>query len=287
MSDRTKQEAGQLLIRQTVPAFLLQQRSDRTPIPIKAKLAARQLDRRPDCHLRHLFEWTIRGIMPIPTEMLQRTAPIGVGRGLDKWVSDKQRSERNQHKEALKGILPGSTVEFLSGLNQFEQSMKGSMGEAKVFLDTLIFLPNSWILFNDVFLQPASGKFAQIDHLLISPVGVFIILPRQFLRLQLSVLSQSYLTPSKPIAVLQLQRLVASVRAISWKFSTVTAITSSVCNVVPIAGFKKTVQLAVLQNALPSPNDRVNLQLEIAACLLQLEWFAKSIRHLLTNLEQR
>ncbi|WP_338835964.1 nuclease-related domain-containing protein [Neomoorella thermoacetica] len=52
---------------------------------------------------------------------------------------------------------------------------KGEGGEDNAFLRFWLLLPNTWVLINDAVLEPEPGEFAQIDHVLIGPPGIFLI----------------------------------------------------------------------------------------------------------------
>jgi hypothetical protein len=91
------------------------------------------------------------------------------------WVATQKQFERDRRKETLKGILPGQVVDFLSACQQSENAMKGGIGEAAVFLQALMYLPDTWVMFNDVIIELGNNKFAQLDHVLIGQAGVFII----------------------------------------------------------------------------------------------------------------
>lgn len=52
---------------------------------------------------------------------------------------------------------------------------KGEGGEDNAFLHFWLLLPNTWVLVNDVVLEPDPGEFTQIDHVLIGPPGIFLV----------------------------------------------------------------------------------------------------------------
>lgn len=91
------------------------------------------------------------------------------------WIAAKQQAENQRRQQQFNNLLPDAAIDFISGFHQISTGLKGGMGEAAVFLRALLSLPDSWIIFNDVFLQPAPNQFAQIDHVLIGPPGIFIV----------------------------------------------------------------------------------------------------------------
>lgn len=58
---------------------------------------------------------------------------------------------------------------------QHRKEEKGSWGELQVSQLLKRSLPDSWVLMNDVIVEPGPDKFAQNDHILIGPAGVFVI----------------------------------------------------------------------------------------------------------------
>lgn len=94
---------------------------------------------------------------------------------MQEWIASKREAENNQRKQQLNGILPNRAIDFISGLHQFSTAFKGGLGEGTVFLSALLSLPDSWVMFHDVFLQLNPKQFAQIDHVLIGPSGIFIV----------------------------------------------------------------------------------------------------------------
>jgi len=52
---------------------------------------------------------------------------------------------------------------------------KGEGGEDNAFLHFWLLLPNTWVLVNDAVLESEPGEFAQIDHMLIGPPGIFLV----------------------------------------------------------------------------------------------------------------
>jgi hypothetical protein len=70
-------------------------------------------------------------------------------------------------------------VKPLAGLYHDVQATKnnnrGEDGELNAFLKLWLLLPKEWVILNDVVLEPEPDEFAQIDHILVGPPGVFLI----------------------------------------------------------------------------------------------------------------
>ncbi len=98
----------------------------------------------------------------------------------EQWVARKRQQEQESFHQHVDQTLPP-----LSGLSQmmgvffqFEQTIrqfKGTLGEREIDFHLIHALPESWILFSDIVLEPNIDRFAQIDHVLIGSAGVFLI----------------------------------------------------------------------------------------------------------------
>lgn len=73
----------------------------------------------------------------------------------------------------------GSLKEAIFGDPADKQRManqqKGSAGEAQVAVKLRGSLSEDWVLMNDVIVEPEPEVYAQTDHILIGPAGVFIV----------------------------------------------------------------------------------------------------------------
>ncbi len=58
---------------------------------------------------------------------------------------------------------------------QHRDDLQGERGEFAMKVRLWTRLPNSWSVINDVVVEYQSGEFAQIDHVVIGPPGVFLI----------------------------------------------------------------------------------------------------------------
>jgi len=94
---------------------------------------------------------------------------------LQEWITSKQQAEHQRRQQQWQGAVPDEAIAFMSGVHQFSTAFKGGLGEGAVFVRALLSLPDSWVMFHDVFLQPQPQQFAQIDHVLIGPPGLFIV----------------------------------------------------------------------------------------------------------------
>ena len=72
--------------------------------------------------------------------------------------------------KVLKPIF-GVAFDFGRGMDKF----KGNTGEGIVSYKLKSVLSDDWILMNDVIVEPEPEVFAQTDHVLIGPPGIFII----------------------------------------------------------------------------------------------------------------
>lgn len=62
---------------------------------------------------------------------------------------------------------------FIITLRYNQAAIKGKYGERKISL-ILMSLPSEYYIFNDIYIQ-VNGKSVQIDHVIISPYGIFVI----------------------------------------------------------------------------------------------------------------
>lgn len=60
-------------------------------------------------------------------------------------------------------------------IKAFKPYLKGKMGEFAVAVHVKLYLKDHYILLNDLTLPDGEGATTQIDHLLLSPFGVFVI----------------------------------------------------------------------------------------------------------------
>ncbi len=72
---------------------------------------------------------------------------------------------------SLKEAIFGDPADKQREANQ----QKGSAGEAQVAVKLRVSLSEEWVLMNDVIVEPEPEVYAQTDHVLIGPSGVFIV----------------------------------------------------------------------------------------------------------------
>jgi hypothetical protein len=72
--------------------------------------------------------------------------------------------------KVLKPVL-GVAFDYYRGI----EKLKGNVGETNVSVKLRLGLPGDWVLMNDVIVEPAPDVFAQTDHILIGPPGLFVI----------------------------------------------------------------------------------------------------------------
>jgi len=111
---------------------------------------------------------------------------IGQSKEIKEIFYQRIREKVQREKELLKGRVDEElpswaswAVKPLVGLVHDWQSArntgKGEDGEYSAFLKLWLLLPSDWVIINNVVLEPEMDEFAQLDHLLIGPPGVFII----------------------------------------------------------------------------------------------------------------
>ena len=64
---------------------------------------------------------------------------------------------------------------IVGAIKAFKPYLKGKMGEFAVAVHVKLYLKDHYILLNDLTLLDGEGATTQIDHLLLSPFGVFVI----------------------------------------------------------------------------------------------------------------
>ncbi|WP_180165014.1 nuclease-related domain-containing protein [Acinetobacter sp. YH12049] len=64
---------------------------------------------------------------------------------------------------------------IVGAIKAFKPYLKGKMGEFAVAVHVKLYLKDHYILLNDLTLPDGEGATTQIDHLLLSPFGVFVI----------------------------------------------------------------------------------------------------------------
>jgi len=97
-------------------------------------------------------------------------------------IREKVEQEKEKMRERIEGEIPSwirwavkPLVEMRFSAVRARDEVCGEGGEDSAFLRFWLFLPNSWIVVNDAVLEPGSDEFAQIDHVLIGPPGIFLV----------------------------------------------------------------------------------------------------------------
>lgn len=99
-----------------------------------------------------------------------------------KRIKAKVQAEREAMKGRLEEVVPsllatvlkpvfGVAFDISRGIDKF----KGNSGEVNVSVKLRLGLSDEWVLMNDVIVEPEPEVFAQTDHVLIGPPGLFII----------------------------------------------------------------------------------------------------------------
>jgi len=99
-----------------------------------------------------------------------------------KKIAEKQAREKEIIKEKIDDAVPGflgkilkPAAEFVYNIEQKKKEERGDDGEFISFLKFFLLLPSEWRIINDVVLEPVEDEFIQIDHLMIGPLGIFLI----------------------------------------------------------------------------------------------------------------
>ena len=92
------------------------------------------------------------------------------------------QAEKDTMKQKVDETVPSFiswAVKPLAGLafdmKRNSDNSKGERGESKVSLNLRLALSKDWILMNDVTIEPEPEVFAQTDHIVIGPPGMFVI----------------------------------------------------------------------------------------------------------------
>ncbi|WP_254174508.1 nuclease-related domain-containing protein [Planktothrix pseudagardhii] len=93
-------------------------------------------------------------------------------------VNEKNSANRDEFKQSIKSNFNnnfiGEFAGFFFDIKQFKNQFKGKLGETIIsFL--LKSLPDSWVMFSNAIIPASSGRFTEIDHLIIGTQGVFLI----------------------------------------------------------------------------------------------------------------
>ncbi len=97
-------------------------------------------------------------------------------------IKEKVHREKERLKERVDEELPSwaawalkPLAGFFHDIQAMQNNSRGVDGETSAFLNLWLFLSKDWVLLNDVVLEPEQDEFAQIDHVLVGPPGVFLI----------------------------------------------------------------------------------------------------------------
>lgn len=90
-------------------------------------------------------------------------------------VKQNQAAGRKKVTQNFDGTFLESFVSISYNVNQIRNSIKGTLGESFVSL-SLAFesLPNTWFCFPNALI-PVGNKVTEVDRLIVSPSGVFLI----------------------------------------------------------------------------------------------------------------
>lgn len=96
-------------------------------------------------------------------------------------IREKVERERQEMRQRIDEEIPSwirwavkPLAEIRFNAVRARDEARGEGGENSAFLHFWLLLPNSWVVVNDAVLEPEPDEFAQIDHVLIRPPGVFL-----------------------------------------------------------------------------------------------------------------
>ncbi|WP_258360224.1 nuclease-related domain-containing protein [Moorella sulfitireducens (nom. illeg.)] len=99
-----------------------------------------------------------------------------------KKIQEKIERQKREMHERINEEVPSwirwavrPLAEWRFNAVQARDEAKGEGGEDNAFLHFWLLLSNSWVIVNDVVLEPEPNEFAQIDHVLIGPPGIFLV----------------------------------------------------------------------------------------------------------------
>lgn len=97
-------------------------------------------------------------------------------------IREKIEQEREKMRERIEGKVPSwirwavkPLAEMRFNAVRARDKARGKGGENNAFLHFWLLLPNNWVVVNDAVLEPEPDEFAQIDHVLIGPPGIFLV----------------------------------------------------------------------------------------------------------------
>ncbi|KYO66997.1 nuclease-related domain-containing protein [Thermovenabulum gondwanense] len=99
-----------------------------------------------------------------------------------KRIKEKIEQEKAKMNKKIDEKLPKWitwAVKPLVNLNynmtQNKNSERGDSGELGAALSFLLMLPNSWRVANDIVIEAEVDEYAQIDHIILGPPGIFLV----------------------------------------------------------------------------------------------------------------
>src|SRR5262245_14872605 len=91
-------------------------------------------------------------------------------------VQDRRDQSLNRAEEVpLLGWLLAPLTGIAFDLREGRNVRRGERGEETVLGSLLRRLPDTWVVFHSVVVEPRPNDFAQIDLLLIGPAGIFVV----------------------------------------------------------------------------------------------------------------
>jgi hypothetical protein len=98
------------------------------------------------------------------------------------WLKQKKKTEKEKVMQRVEDHVPSLlswAIKPIVGVahdwNQLKKEVKGTVGEKGVHFVAKWKLSDEWVIINDAVLFLTEEKFAQNDHVIIGPPGVFIV----------------------------------------------------------------------------------------------------------------
>jgi len=99
-------------------------------------------------------------------------------RRIKEMVQKEKEQKINRIDEQVPSFLSWAVKPLASlalDMKESKNQDRGESGEFNVFLKLKLLLPNEWIIMNDIVIETEPNQFAQNDHIIIGPPGIFVI----------------------------------------------------------------------------------------------------------------
>lgn len=97
-------------------------------------------------------------------------------------IREKVEREKERMRERIDSEVPSwirwavkPLAEWNFNAMRARWNVRGDSGETNAFLHFWLLMPNTWVVIEDAVIEPEQDEFAQIDHVLIGPPGIFLV----------------------------------------------------------------------------------------------------------------